>query len=59
VSSQASAKSTPGLIIGSPEPTSPATKTAGDVKAGLVNGINVVELADGHEPLPSPNGNLT
>ncbi|WAQ96958.1 PDXD1-like protein [Mya arenaria] len=39
-------------------PSSPGTKTAADIKAGLVNSINEGDLSEGHESLPSPNGNL-
>lgn len=53
VSSQASGKSATG-----PVPASPTTKTAGDVKAGIVNGISDGELQEGQEPVPSANGNL-
>lgn len=38
--------------------SSPATKTAGDIKAGLVHSINEGDLSEGQESLPSPNGNL-
>lgn len=39
-------------------PASLDTKTAGDIKAGLVNSIHDGELTEGQESLPSPNGNL-
>lgn len=49
--SVSSVKSLPGGV-------SPVTKTAGDVKAGIVNGLQEGELAEGQEPTLSPNGNL-
>ena len=39
-------------------PSSPQTKTAGDVKAQLLNFTSDGELGEGQESLPSPNGNL-
>ena len=39
-------------------PGSPSTKTAGDVKAGLVSSINEGDLVADHDNSPTPNGNL-
>ncbi|XP_060559812.1 putative pyridoxal-dependent decarboxylase domain-containing protein 2 isoform X2 [Ruditapes philippinarum] len=36
----------------------PGTKTAGDIKAGLVNSSHEGDLGESHDSLPSPNGNL-
>ncbi|KAL4239384.1 Pyridoxal-dependent decarboxylase domain-containing protein 1 [Mactra antiquata] len=62
MSSVRSAKSPPSQLdtsTTSASSSSSGTKTAGDVKAGLVHSINEGDLSEGHESLPSPNGNLS